>query len=198
MLALALALAVSPVGTVAPQDMPPVSVVANPPAAPRTTVPLLPVGTPVRLMVLKEINSRTARIGDRFKLRVDEPIYINGVPVVPVGATAWGEIANVEKNGAVGKGGRVGAKLLYLDLPASHIPLRGDYADRGDGNGAGVVLAVVGFGILGLLTGGDSARLKAGDTFTGYVDGPPVPPAASPSNTATGDGGPLPVPASIH
>ncbi|MGF7172118.1 hypothetical protein FHS91_003823 [Sphingobium xanthum] len=35
-----------------------------------------------------------------------------------------------------------------------------------------MALAVVGFGILGLLTGGDSARLKAGDMFTGYVDGP--------------------------
>jgi hypothetical protein len=128
-------------------------------------------------MVLKEINSRTARLGDRFKLRVDEPIYINGAPVVPVGSTAWGEIASVEKNGAVGKGGRLGAKLLYLDLPSGHVPLRGEYADRGDGNGAGVVLAVVGFGLLGLLTGGDSARMKAGDTFTGYVDAPPTPAA---------------------
>ncbi|MFM6829079.1 MAG: hypothetical protein ACKOVA_01895 [Novosphingobium sp.] len=144
-------------------------------------------------MVLKEINSRTARIGDRFKLRVDEPIYLNGAPVVPVGATAWGEIASVEKNGAVGKGGRLGARLLYLDLPSGQIPLRGDYADRGGGNGAGVVLAVVGFGLFGLLTGGDSARLKAGDTFTGYVDGPPMLSSSSPAAVAP-DTQPLPVP----
>ncbi|BBD98834.1 hypothetical protein SAMIE_1023350 [Sphingobium amiense] len=150
---------------------------------PPVATPLLPAGTPVRLMVLKEINSRTARLGDRFKLRVDEPIYIDGASAVPVGSTAWGEIASVEKNGAVGKGGRLGAKLLYLDLPSGRVPLRGGYADKGDGNGAGVVLAVVGFGILGLLTGGDSARLKAGDSFTGYVDVTP-PPAAPPSVVA--------------
>lgn len=177
MFALAVALAVSPPETAAQRDqivqgMPAQSVAS--PDAPMMMAPVLPAGTPVRLMVLKEINSRTARPGDRFKLRVDEPIYINGAPVVPVGATAWGEIASVEKNGAVGKGGRLGAKLLYLDLPSGQVPLRRDYADRGDGNGAGVVLAVVGFGLLGLLTGGDSARLKAGDTFTGYVDGPPL------------------------
>ena len=131
---------------------------------------LVPAGTPVRLMVLREVNSRTARPGDRFKLRVDEPVYINGAPVIPVGATAWGEIVSVEGNGAVGKGGKLGAKLLYVDLPTGKIPLRGDAKDRGAGNGAGVVLASVGFGILGLLTGGDGARLKAGDLFTGYVD----------------------------
>lgn len=124
-------------------------------------------------MVTREINSRTAHEHDRFKLRVDEPVYINGTPVIPVGATAWGEIIMVEKNGAAGKGGKLGARLLYIDMPAGQIPLRGEYTERGDGNGAGVVMAVVGFGILGLLTQGDSARLKAGDSFTGYVDGPP-------------------------
>jgi hypothetical protein len=180
MLALAVMLAASTPGAAALQDQPapvsaPQTVATATPAAPSVTTPLLAPGTPVRLMVLKEINSRTARLGDRFKLRVDEPIYINGAPMVPVGATAWGEIASVEKNGAVGKAGRLGAKLLYLDLPSGRVPLRGEYADRGDGNGAGVVLAIVGFGVLGLLTGGDSARLKAGDTFTGYVDSTPTP-----------------------
>jgi len=140
--------------------------------APASTASIVPVGTPVRLMVLREVNSRTAQSGERFKLRVDEPVFINGASVIPVGATAWGEIVSVKKNGAVGKAGRLGAKLLYVDLPAGRLPLRGEPSDRGDGNGAGVVLAVVGFGILGLLTGGDSARLKAGDSFTGYVDGP--------------------------
>jgi hypothetical protein len=42
-----------------------------------------------------------------------------------------------------------------------------------------VALALVGFGLFGLLTGGDSARLKAGDRFTGYVDGPMLPTAPS-------------------
>lgn len=175
-------------GTPAPAAAP----AATRPMAPQSeTEPLLTPGTPVRLMVLKEINSRSAHLGDRFKLRVDEPIYLNGVPVVPVGATAWGEIASIEKNGAVGKGGRLGVKLLYLDLPSGHVPLRGEHADKGDGNGAGVVLAVVGFGLLGLLTGGDSARLKAGDTFTGYVDGPPQPSPAPPP-TIVSNATPLP------
>ena len=149
---------------------------------------LVPVGTPVRLMVLREVNSRTAKSGERFKLRVDEPVFINGAPVIPVGATAWGEIVSVQKNGAVGKGGKLGAKLLYVDLPAGRLPLRGEPSDRGDGNDAGVALAIVGFGLFGLLTGGDSARLKAGDSFTGYVDGALVTPEAA-VVSATGEAG---------
>lgn len=138
----------------------------------------VPPGTPIRLMVLREVNSRTAHEGDRFKLRVNEPVFLNGAPVVPVGAIAWGEIVNVHANGAVGKGGKLGARFLYVDLPSGKLPLRGGADDRGDGNGAGVVLAVVGFGLLGLLNGGDSARLKAGDEYTAYVDSPSTPPSS--------------------
>lgn len=136
-----------------------------------TTAGMPPSGTPVRLMIVREVNSRKAKPGERFKLRVDEPVYINGAPVIPVGSTAWAEIVSVKQNGAVGQGGRLGTKLLYVDLPDGKLPLRGEISDRGDGNGGGVALAIIGFGIFGLLTGGDSARLKAGDSFTGYVDG---------------------------
>lgn len=151
---------------------------------------LLPEGTPIRLMILREINTHGAKLGDRFKLRVDEPVFINGLPAVPVGATAWGEISMVEQNGAVGKGGKLSARLLYLDLPTGRIPLRGSYSRKGDGNGAGVVLAVIGFGIPGLFMGGDSGRLKAGDTFTGFVAGAPTPA----SSAAAGDGASPPPP----
>jgi hypothetical protein len=71
--------------------------------------------------------------------------------------------------GAAGKAGKLGVNLLYLDLPSGQLPLRGEIAHRGDGNGAGVAMAIAGFGVLGPLTGGDSARLKAGETFIGYV-----------------------------
>jgi len=143
---------------------------AAPAATPISPLQVVPEGTPVRLMVLREITSRTATAGQRFELRVDEPVWINGKPVIPVGAKAWGEIVSIAGNGAVGKGGRLAARLLYLDLPQGHLPLRGEIDQRGAGNGAGVAMAVVGFGILGLLTAGDAARFKGGQTFTSYVD----------------------------
>ena len=91
----------------------------------------VPDGTPVRLMVTRELTSRTVKNGDRFKLRVDEPVFVNGQVVIPVGATAWGEIVSFEKNGAAGKGGKLAARLLYVEMPDGNLPLKGDMADRG-------------------------------------------------------------------
>ncbi|MBB4860376.1 hypothetical protein HNO88_003719 [Novosphingobium chloroacetimidivorans] len=142
-------------------------------AAPVPAQQLLPVGTPVRLMVLREITSRNAHPGDRFELRVDEPIFINGQVAVPVGTRAWGEVISVKANGAVGNAGRLAARPMYLDLPQGRVALRGSLSEHGQGYGPGVAMAVVGFGIFGLLTAGDSARLKGGQSFTAYVDAAP-------------------------
>jgi hypothetical protein len=175
-------LAAAALTTASRQVLPETAAVGVPDAPVTNSRSVLPEGTPIRLMILREINSRTAKVGDRFKLRVDEPVFIDGKAVVPVGSTAWGEVSLVQQNGPVGKGGKLSLNLLYLELPAGHVPLRGDYSRKGDGNSAGVVLAVVGFGLPGLLMAGDSGRLKAGDTFTGYVTaGSTVAPSTFPS-----------------
>ncbi|MGL6043710.1 MAG: hypothetical protein ACRC1J_07280 [Sandaracinobacteroides sp.] len=130
-------------------------------------------------MILREVNSRTAQPGDRVRLRLVEPILVDGIIRVPVGATAWGEVVGVAANGAVGKSGRLSARLLHLETPGGTVPLSGEHADEGDSGGAGLALAIVGFGPLGLLLQGDSGRLKAGDIITGRVAPPPVQPVSS-------------------
>jgi hypothetical protein len=130
---------------------------------------LIADGTPVRLMVLHEVTSRTAHAGDRIELRVDEPVFIDGKPAIAVGATAWGEVVFVKGNGAAGKGGQLTARVLYVEVAGTHVPLTGTIAQKGDGNSGGVLLAVAAWGPFGLLNAGDSARLKGGQTFTAYV-----------------------------
>ncbi|WP_218847383.1 hypothetical protein [Sphingomonas sp. R3G8C] len=166
---------------------PPATAVPSP-GANAAAVPGLAVGTPLQLMLLTEVTSRTAHAGDRFKLRVNEAIVLDGVTVVPVGTLAWGEVVTQQANGAAGKSGRLGAQLLYLDMPTGRVPLEGKIARKGDGNAGGVLMAVVGFGVFGLLAQGDSARLRAGDIFIGTVarSFPPEPaavnaPAAQPA-----------------
>jgi hypothetical protein len=48
-----------------------------------------------------ELNSRTARIGDRFSASVTEPVYggESGVTVVPVGSKVWGRVTSVRPAG---------------------------------------------------------------------------------------------------
>ena len=152
----------------APVASEPASAGAQPPSA-GNAQPSLAVGTPLQLMLLNEVTSRTAHAGDHFKLRVNEAIVLDGATVVPVGTIAWGEVITLQANGAAGKSGRLGARLLYLDMPTGRVPLEGTIARKGDGNAGGVLMAVVGFGVFGLLAQGDSARLRAGDIFIGTV-----------------------------
>ena len=129
----------------------------------------VPGGTPVELMVTKEVDSRSAKEGDRFKLRVNSPILANGIVVVPVGATAWGEVTYVNGTGAAGNKGRLAAKLLYIDLPGGPLAISGSQGTEGKANTAGVVIGVFSFGLLGLLMKGGNAHFKAGDILTGYI-----------------------------
>lgn len=126
--------------------------------------------TLIRLMVLNEVSTKVAKAGDRFPLRVDEAVVVNGVTIIPVGATAWGEVLSAESSGVVGKSGKLGAKLLYVEVNGERVLLNGETRTAGAGGTAETVMGVVGIGILGLLARGNNAKLKAGEIFNGYLD----------------------------
>ena len=130
---------------------------------------ILPKGTMVRLMVTKEVNSRDNHAGDRFALRVDEEVRVGGVTIVPIGTKGYGEVVDSEGSGAVGKSGKLNARLLYLDLNGRHIELDGDRHSAGSGGTGQVVGGVVAFGVFGLLMKGNNASLKAGEILNGYT-----------------------------
>ena len=178
-LIIGLALLASTAGTAAAaQDVP-----AAPPAAAQpelvAAAPAAPADQPgaivvakdtiVRLMVLNEVNTNSARPGDRFVLRVDENVIVNGTTVIPVGAKAYGEVTKVKSNGGVGKAGSVGAKLLYVELGEDRIPISGEDVSKGRKEGGGVVLASAIWGPFGLLMKGGPGKLKAGHIFNGYI-----------------------------
>jgi hypothetical protein len=122
----------------------------------------------LRLMVLNEVNTRKAKPGDAFVLRVDEAVALNGAVIVPVGAKAWGEVTEVEPNKALGKAGSIGAKLLHLELGDTKVPLTGEENSKGNKGGGKMALAVASFGVFGLLVQGTQGKLKAGHIINGY------------------------------
>ena len=76
------------------------------PAARRTTPatpPLryftVPADTVIRVRMDTELNSRSARVGDRFSTTVTEPVYGggSGVDVIPVGSKVWGRVSSVRR-----------------------------------------------------------------------------------------------------
>ena len=129
----------------------------------------LPSDTPIHLMVVSEVTTKTHSAGYRFRLRVNEPVIINSVEVVPVGALAWGEVTSASSSGNVGKSGQIEARLLYLEAAGTRIPIEGTRNDKGKGATGETVMAVIGLGVFGLFAKGNNARIKAGEKITAFT-----------------------------
>jgi hypothetical protein len=69
------------------------------PAPPPIRYFTIPADTVIRVRMDTELNSKTARVGDRFTTTVTEPVYGggSGVDVLPVGSKVWGRVASVKR-----------------------------------------------------------------------------------------------------
>jgi hypothetical protein len=129
---------------------------------------LLRRDTPVELMAYSEISTASVTAGSPFKLRVNQPIVVNGRVVVPVGAWAHGEIIAASRSGTLGKAGAMTARLRYLKLGDAEVPLNGEIAAKGTGAGsAGAALVLA--GVSGLFFRGNNAKIKAGEIVSAFV-----------------------------
>jgi hypothetical protein len=146
----------------------PVAATAEP-AVPAIAPLVLRRDTPIHFMVVSEVTTKTHQAGHRFKLRVDKPVQIDGVTVIPIGATGWGEVLEAEKSGNAGKSGKLEAKLLYVDIGGVQVPITGNNSAKGASGTGETVLGVLALGPLGLFAKGNNAKIKAGELMTGFV-----------------------------
>lgn len=130
---------------------------------------ILPRDTPIHLMTLTEVTTKTDTIGHRFKLRVNQPVVIGGATVIPVGALAWGEVTTADSSGNLGKAGSLTARLLYVEYAGQKIPISGDTSAKGRTGTAETVVGVLSLGLLGLFAKGNNAKIKAGEKITAFV-----------------------------
>ena len=126
--------------------------------------------TPVHFMVVSEVTTKTHTQGHRFRLRVDKPVFVDGVLALPVGTIAWGEVLAAKKSGNAGKSGSLEARLLYVDVEGYRVPISGSNEAKGAGGGAETALGIIALGPLGLLAKGNNAKIKAGELMTGFVE----------------------------
>ncbi len=149
----------------------PVTVVPTEPASAPALQPTLVLrrDTPVHLMVMNEVSTKERSVGYRFKLRVNEPVIVSGVIVVPAGTLAYGEVTSAESSSNVGKSGRLSARLLNIDLRGRAIGISGETTANGKSGTGEVVAAVLGLGLLGLFAKGNNAKIKAGELMTGFT-----------------------------
>jgi hypothetical protein len=134
--------------------------------------PTLLTGTAVQLRMKTELTTKDkrAKVGDRFALEVTEPVSLNGVTIIPVGAVATGEIMTVRNKGMFGKSGLIEARMLHVRVGDRQIRLTGRVDDKGSKNGVGAGVATYATLVGGFLITGTSALIPAGTMVTAYLE----------------------------
>ncbi len=87
-------------------------------ARPRAALYSVAANTRIRVRMEETIDSKTARIGDRFETRTVEPVYsTNGSVVIPEGSTIVGRVDTVTAARKGGKPGTIDVTFVQVKLP---------------------------------------------------------------------------------
>lgn len=130
----------------------------------------MPMGTPVMLRTRTDLSTKHNKPGDRVYLEVTENISFRGKTVIPIGAPVVGEVARAQRNGHVGKKGKLEIRLLYVETPNGPVRLAGSAYDEGkSGTAASVATMLLVSPLGGFFIHGTSAELPAGTPVKGVL-----------------------------
>jgi hypothetical protein len=140
----------------------------------------------VEIEITQLVSSKTAKIGDKFTLRLAAPIVVSGQVVVPAGVPGVGQVIDANTPGFMGAPGKLVLAARYLDFDGRRIPLR-TLRLGGDGkdNTGLTFVATLAVGLPAGLIKGGNIEIPAG-TFAHAklaADDPPAQAAAAPTMT---------------
>lgn len=79
---------------------------------------------PVVIEILEPLGSKASTSLDRFPIRLAQPIVVDGIEVVPAGATGEGEVVHAKKAGGMGAAGELVLAARFLDVDGRQMRLR--------------------------------------------------------------------------
>lgn len=113
-------------GIQAPVVQPPL--IQEPPVASATAAlapPVrIPAGTRVYIAIVDSISTTTIKRGDRFNIRLTDPLVFQGQTVVAAGALGVGEVIDAAPGGMLGRPAKLLLAARYLSVKGVRIPLR--------------------------------------------------------------------------
>ena len=125
-------------------------------AAPKGFDLTLANGTPIHLKLGKTISTASAHVGDVVELHAAEEVVVDGLTVVPIGATAVGIVTEVEPKKRLGRGGKLSLSINFLRLGNNEKAAVRSFQETSEsisqGHGKDIIFA-------------------EGSDFTAYVDG---------------------------
>jgi hypothetical protein len=132
----------------------------------------LPANTDVMLRMDQELNSKSAKQGDRFNMTVVNDVLNNGLVVIPAGTRGVGEVTYRTGKGSFGKSGKMEIELKHLELDNRRIPITGKYRQEGEGGTTATVVTAVLVGVFSAFVTGKSAIVPQGRELLAQTDEP--------------------------
>lgn len=100
-------------------------------AAPASRAGRVAANTVVILELVDGISSKTNLRGEKFNLRLAEPIRLGDQVLVPAGTAVVGEILHAQKASGGGRAGELTIAARYIDAPSGPIKLRSSVGSAG-------------------------------------------------------------------
>ena len=151
---------------VAPADpkVPPSTAIAEaPPDSEKArTAFRIPDGIDVKLVLDETLSSRSNVKGDLFRLKVAEPVMVDGAEAIAAGTVVIGEVTNAQTKSAFGVSGKLEARTLYAQTPNGTVRLLGRLGQKGKGGTTKTVLTYAFIGAISFVVTGESATIPAG------------------------------------
>ena len=155
-------------------EAPPAAPAATPAPAPAAPAPpavrqvSIPVGTPVHIQMIDNVDSATNHAGDIFRASLAFPIVVNGEPIIPTGTDVFVKLTNSSSAGRMTGRSELTLQLARLDFQGKSYDLSSDdYKDVGKSRGKRTaetvgIGAAAGAVIGGIFGGGKGAAIGAG------------------------------------
>jgi hypothetical protein len=126
---------------------------------------VLPEGSPITLVTVATLTSKSSAKGDMVALRTAEDVSVNGAVVIPKGTEATGQVFDARAAGGLGVSGRLTLAPLYLRVGDTVVRLVGRAAAKGSVPAG----TVVGMTLLTPVFSGSSATIPAGTAVPASV-----------------------------
>ncbi len=135
-----------------------------------TAAPVLPAGSQIALVTSEELSSKRHRKGDLVTLSVSEDVILDGVTVIPRATPVIAQISQAEKKGLMGRGGKLTARVLYLELPSGPVRLSGEVGVAGKSHTGAATAATAVVSGFAFVISGKSAVIPEGTELVAFLD----------------------------
>jgi len=136
-------------------------------------------GTPVKLRLMETVSSATAQVNQNINFETLEAIKLDGVTVIPKGATAIGTVTAAQPKRRLGRGGKLDITIDYVRLAdGEKAALRAVKDLKGGGHTGAMTAGIVATSLIVwpaapffLFMHGKNITIPEGTEITAFVNG---------------------------